>query len=89
MAVAGGNVDKVFSIDFGSVSGSLHNRSWADMRCSSELNDAKSGKSKTLRLIQSLRACRKNSVCWRSNHACNIPHNLCGSVTVIYYNLRD
>ena len=63
MAVAGGNVDNVFSICSASDISTPQIRSWTIIRCSSELNAEKFEKSSTRMFVQSVRAWDRKRVC--------------------------
>ena len=56
---------------------------------SSELNEEKSGKSRTLRLIQSVRAYGRNNVYWWLNLEWSWVHNSVGSFTCKYWRRRE
>ena len=89
IAVAGGKVDRVFYISSASDIVSPQSRSWAVIWCSSELNVAKSGKSNTLKLIQSDLAWGRNKVCWWLNRACRSAHSSAGSSICRYYSRNE
>ena len=85
MAVAGGNVERIFSISSASVMTWPHNRSWTVIRCSSELNTTKFGKSNTRMLAQSAHACDRYNVYWWSNWAWSCAHSSSGSSIYKYW----
>ena len=89
IAVAGGKMEIVLSINWISVTCSPHNRSFAVIRWSFELEVTKSGKSSTRRLIQSFLAWGRNIVCSWWNLVRSWSHKLAGSSTCMYYNMSD
>lgn len=89
IAVVGGNVDRVFSIKSTSIIVSPQSLSWAVIWWSSKLNDIKLGKSKTLRLIQSIMAWGKKRVCSCWNLAFSWFQCSAGSLISIYCCMRE
>ena len=83
-SVAGGNVDRVFSISSASVISWPQSRNRATMRCSSELKKTKSRKSWTRKLIQSVCAWGRNRVCWWLNLSLSCAQRSAGSFTSKY-----
>lgn len=85
IVVAGGNVERVFSINSASVTSWPQSRSWATVRWSSELKETKSGKTNTRKLIQSVRAWGRNKICWWWKRAWSCAHRSAGPSTSKYY----